>query len=430
MIIIRYLKFWLRMVLFAARGGKLFYAWVGSLALVAAYGAYHYYDHVIEGLAVTNMSDQVSWGIGIANFVYFVGVAASAALIITPAYVFMRKDIKEVVLIAQVLAFVAVVLCLLFIVTDMGRPERLWHIMPLLGKLNLPGSLLAWDVVVFNGYLVLNLHIPGYLLWRRYNGVEPSPWAYLPFIFIAMGWAVSLHVVTAFLLGGLGSRHFWNTAILAPRFLITTGASGPAMLTLIFYAVRRLTPLAVKDSVFEYLRTVMQVTLPINFFLIGCEVFYEFYTGKLTSASAQYLYFGLHGYHGLTVIIWSAVAMNTVAMIILLSSRMKLLSWVHFLACGLTIFGIWIEKGMGLIFPGFTPTPLGEIVEYFPSMAEVAVNVGVLALGMLLFTLMAKVTIGILTGELRVPGSELPPPATEPLVTAEPPQEPEPAPAV
>lgn len=416
MLIVRYLNFWLQMVLFAARGGKRFYAWVLSLALVAAFGAYHYYEHVVVGLSVTNMSDQVSWGIGIANFVYFVGVAASAALIITPAYVFMRKDIKEVVLIAQVLAFVAVVLCLLFIVTDMGRPERLWHIMPLLGKLNLPGSLLAWDVVVFNGYIVLNLHIPGYLLWKRYNGVEPNPWAYLPFIFIAMGWAVSLHVVTAFLLGGLGSRHFWNTAILAPRFLITTGASGPALLTLIFYAVRRLTPLHVKDSVFEYLRTVMQVTLPINFFLIGCEVFYEFYTGKLTSASAQYLYFGLHGYHGLTVIIWSAVAMNTIAMALLLSSRTKLLSWVHFLACGLTIFGIWIEKGMGLIFPGFTPTPLGEIVEYFPSLAESSVNVGVLALGILLFTLMAKVVIGIQSGQLRLPGSDALP---TPLVPSE-----------
>jgi molybdopterin-containing oxidoreductase family membrane subunit len=234
-----------------------------------------------------------------------------------------------------------------------------------------------------------------------------------------MGWAVSLHVVTAFLLSGLGSRHFWNTAILAPRFLITTGASGPAMLTLIFYVLRRLTPLNVKDSVFEYLKAVMKVTMPLNFFLIGCEVFHEFYTGRLSSASAQYLYFGLHGHDQLTKIIWSAVAMNTVATIILLSNKTKILSPAHFIACGLTIFGIWIEKGMGLIFPGFTPTPLGEIVEYFPSLPEVAVNVGVLAVGMLLFTIMAKVTIGIQMGQLAMPGSQ--PAPAPPASTDEPP---------
>lgn len=432
MIIIRYLKFWLRMALFAARGGKAFYAWVGSLSVVALFGLYHYYEHISIGLSVTNMSDQVSWGIGIANFVYFVGVAAAAAVLVTPAYVYHRKDIKEVVLIGENLAFVAIVLCLLFIVTDVGRPERLWHLMPPIGRLNLPSSLLSWDVLVFNGYILLNLHIPAYLLWKRYNGEEPNPWMYLPFVFISIGWALSIHVVTAFLLSGLGSRHFWNTAILAPRFLISAGASGPALLTFIFYVVRRTTPLKVKDSVFEYLKTVMAITMPINIFLLGCEIFHEIYTGTLHAASARYLYFGLHGHDQLTKVIWIAVAMNTVATILLVSKRTKILTAPHFIACGLTVLGIWVEKGLGLIFPGFTPTPLGEIVEYLPAFGEIAVSFGVLAIGALMFTIMAKVTIGIQMGQLRLPGRESMPPrpsAPEPEHAPEPAPEPAPAPA-
>ena len=428
MLIIRYLKFWLRMTTYAARGGKLFYGWIASLSVIALFGLYHYYEHISIGLSVTNMNDQVSWGIGIANFVYFVGVAAAAAVLVTPAYVYHRKDIKEVVLLGENLAFVAIVLCLLFIVTDVGRPERLWHLMPPLGKLNLPSSLLSWDVLVFNGYIVLNLHIPGYLLWKRYNGLEPSPWAYLPFVFISIGWAMSIHVVTAFLLSGLGSRHFWNTAILAPRFLISAGASGPALLTFIFYVVRRNTPLKVQDSVFEYLKSVMRITMPVNLFLLGCEIFHELYTGTLSASSARYLYFGLNGHDQLTKIIWTAIAMNTAATILLLSSRTKILTPAHFIACGLTVFGIWIEKGMGLIFPGFTPTPLGEIVEYVPALGEVAVSCGVLAIGAMMFTIMAKVTIGIQMGQLRVPGGEaLPPQPSTHVVESV--SEPEPTPA-
>ncbi len=402
MIIIRYVNFWIRMTTFALRGGKLFYAWTGFLVLAALYGVYHYIEHITEGLRVTNMSDQVSWGIGIANFVYFVGVAAGAAVLVVPAYAYHREDVKEIVLLGELLAVVAVTMCLLFIVTDVGQPLKLWHLMPPIGKLNLPSSLLAWDVLVFNGYLFLNLHIPGYLLYRRYLGEKPRPLAYLPFVFISMVWAVSIHTVTAFLLSGLGSRHFWNTPILAPRFLISAGASAPALMILLFTVIKRVTKLDVKDSVFEYFKYVLRITMPINLFLLGCEVFHEFYTGALHSASAYYLYFGLHGHSMLTAFIWTAIAFNVTATTIFLIPKLRNDNRVLFAGCGLTLVGIWIEKGMGLIFPGFIPDPLGEIVEYAPNAGEIIVSLGIAALGAFLFTLMAKITIAIQTGDLRL----------------------------
>jgi Ni/Fe-hydrogenase subunit HybB-like protein len=396
-----YLVYVFRMIRCAAVGSRGYYLWMGFLLLFVGMGGVSWGHHLRDGLIVTNMNDHVSWGIGIANFVYFVGVAAGAAVLVVPAYAYVRADIKEVVLLGELLAVCAVTMCLLFIITDVGRPLRLWHLMPVIGILNLPSSLLAWDVIVFSGYLALNLHIPGYLLYKQYTGKKPAWIAYMPFVFTSMVWAVSIHTVTAFLLSGLGSRPHWNTPILAPRFLISAGASGPALLVFVLELVRRYTRLEIRETVFEYFKYVLRIAMPINLFLLGCEAFNEFYAGSLHSASAHYLYFGLHGHAMLTKWIWTAIAFNVVATTIFVVPRLRDNRKALYVGCGLTIVGIWIEKGMGLIFPGFIPNPLGEIVEYTPNAGEIFVNLGVVALGALMFTAMTKVTVAIQTGELH-----------------------------
>ena len=395
-------KYFWRMTRCVFVGTRAYYLWMGTLFAVLGIAAVSYVHHLTDGLVVTNMTDQVSWGIGIANFVYFVGVAAAAALLVFPAYVLGRKDIKHVVLFGEVLAFVAVTMCMLFILTDLGRPERLWHIIPVIGLLNLPNSMLAWDVLVFNGYLALNLYIPCYLLYVMYLGRKPTPWVYLPPVFISILWAISIHTVTAFLLAGLGSRPHWSTAILAPRFLISAGASGPALLIIIFTIIRRFTRMPIEQSVFEYLKSILRVTMPVNLFLLGCELFQEFYTGSQHTVGAHYLFFGLHGHNVLTYWIWSAIALNITAMTVFLVPVFRKYAWLQLAASICTIIGIWIEKGMGLIFPGFVPSPLGEVAEYTPNLGEILVSFGVVAIGGLMFTVFAKIIIAIQLGELAL----------------------------
>jgi molybdopterin-containing oxidoreductase family membrane subunit len=203
-------------------------------------------------------------------------------------------------------------------------------------------------------------------------------------------------------LSGLGSRPFWNTPILAPRFLISAGASAPALLIILFTAIKYFTKQRVKDSVFEYFLSVLRITMPINLFLVGCEVFQEFYTGSLHAASAYYLYFGLHGHSMLPKFIWTALAFNVTATVIFLVPKLRARKSLMYMACGLTVVGIWTEKGMGLIFPGFVPSPLGEIVEYAPNLGEILLNIGIVALGAFVYTMFAKVTIAIQNGELRL----------------------------
>ncbi|GMV19851.1 MAG: polysulfide reductase NrfD [Polyangiaceae bacterium] len=402
----QFVKYWIRMARCAVVGSRAYYVWMGTLLLFIVMAGLEFNHTLRAGLIVTNMSDDVSWGIGIANFVYFVGVAAGAAVLVVPAYLYHREDIKELVLLGELLAVVAVSMCLLFIMTDVGRPDRLWHLTPGIGHLNLPSSLLSWDVVVFTGYLLMNLHIPGYLLYSRYRGKKPTALMYLPFVFLSMIWAISIHTVTAFLLSGLGSRPFWNTPILAPRFLISAGASAPALLIMLFTVIKHFTKLNVKQSVFDYFLYVLRIAMPINLFLVGCEIFQEFYTGSLHSASAYYLYFGLHGHAMLPAFIWTAVAFNVCATIVFLVPKLRQNTKLMYAACGLTVVGIWTEKGMGLIFPGFVPNPLGEIVEYAPNAGEIILNLGIVALGAFLYTAMAKVTIAIQSGDLRAEGAK------------------------
>ncbi|MGZ3703069.1 MAG: sulfate reduction electron transfer complex DsrMKJOP subunit DsrP [Bdellovibrionota bacterium] len=399
--IVAYIKFWFRMIGFALRGGPRFYLWMGALLVLMSTGAVFYLDQFARGLIVTNLSDQVSWGAYIANFTFLVGVAAAAVLLVVPAYVYHHKPTKDIVLLGELLAVAAIMMCLMFILVDMGRPDRFLHVLPYFGRLNFPRSVLAWDVIVLNGYLLLNLHISGYVLFMKYRGRAPSPFFYLPVVFLSILWAVSIHTVTAFLYSGFGSRPFWNEAILAPRFLISAFAGGPAILTIAFRSIQRFTKMPISEDVFTLLKRIVAITMPVNLFLLFCELFKEFYTNSTHVASARYLYFGLHGAHMLQPFIWSAISLDLLALAVFLIPRLRDNNKIFLAASFMAVVGIWTEKGMGLIIPGFIPSPLGDIVEYTPSLHEFFVCLGIWATGLFIYTLLAKVAVGILTGDLK-----------------------------
>ncbi len=225
----------------ALEGDWRYYTWIGVLSIIVLFGINAYCRQFVNGLIVTGMSDQVSWGVYIANFTFLVGVAAAAVMMVIPVYIYNNEDLHDLVIFGELLAVAAILMCLAFVTVDLGRPDRFWHLIPGIGKFNFPGSMLSWDVIVLNGYLLLNVHICGYLLYCRYCGKPPAKWFYIPFVFIAIVWAVSIHTVTAFLYVGLGGRPFWNSAIVGPRFLASAFTAGPALIILAMQVVRRVT---------------------------------------------------------------------------------------------------------------------------------------------------------------------------------------------
>lgn len=381
----------------STEGSLLFYLWMFVLTAVALVGANAWAVQVADGMIVTHMTDHVSWGLYIANFTFMVGVAAGGVMMVIPAYLYHNKKMHDVVIVGEILAIAAIVMCLLFVVVDLGRPERFWHLIPGIGRFNWPMSMLTWDVIVLTGYLLLNLHICGYLMYMRFLGKQPNRAWYVPFVMVSIFWAISIHTVTAFLYCGLGGRPFWNTALLAPRFLASAFVAGPAFILLILEVLKRIIGRRIDSGPGELLIKIIRVTIVINLLMMISEIFTEFYTGGEHTASARYLFLGLHGHHALVPWIWTAIVFNLLAVWLFMTRWVFRHSWVLVTACILAFVGAWIEKGMGLIVPGFIPSTLHEIVEYTPSLTEWKVSVGIWAFGLMVLTILLKIAIAVYT---------------------------------
>ncbi len=402
-----YLIFLWRCAQIAFVGDWRYYAWMGGLTVFCLLGLHAYCNQLVHGLIVTGMSDEVSWGVYIANFTFLVGVAAAAVMMVIPVYIYDNEELHDLVIFGELLAVAAIIMCLAFVTVDLGRPDRFWHLIPGIGQLNFPRSMLSWDVIVLNGYLLLNIHICGYLLYCRYQNRKPSKWFYIPFVFVAIFWAVSIHTVTAFLYVGLGGRPFWNSSIVGPRFLASAFSAGPAIIILALQVIRRVTHYHITNKALLTLRSIVQVSMLINVFLLINEVFKEFYSGNLHVASSRYLFLGLDGHHALVPWIWTAIAFNLISMFLLILPLSRSLKWLD-VACVLCIVGIWIEKGMGLVIPGFIPTPLGALIEYTPSLNETLVCLGIWAFGLLCYTIFLRMSVPILQGTLSKANERLP----------------------
>jgi len=384
------------------KGSKAYYVWVCCLLVLAAVGATAYLHQLDEGLIVTNMRDQVSWGFYISNFTFMVGVAAAAVLLVIPAYVYHWKPIKEIVILGELLAVSAIIMCMLFVTVDIGHPERAWHLIPFLGKLNWPYSLLAWDVVVLNVYLVLNATIATYILYSLYYQREPNKHFTTPLILCSIPSAISIHTVTAFLYNGLGARPFWNSSILVPRFLASAFCSGPAFMILIFMVVRRFTRFKIDNKAIQKIAELIAYAMFINLLLLGAELFKEYYTGSIHLAPVEYLFQGLDGHSMLVPWIWTAMTFNITAFVIFLIPELRKKELTLVIGCVLMFIGVYIEKGMGLVIPGFIPDVLHEIYEYSPSGTELLLALGIWATGLLIYTVLLKVAIPILDGDFHV----------------------------
>jgi molybdopterin-containing oxidoreductase family membrane subunit len=374
-------------------GGTAYRLFLGFLLVVMAQGLYAYSVQWREGLAATGMSNIVSWGLYISNFTFLVGVAAAAVMLILPAYIFKDPDFHRVVIIGECVAVGALVMCLTFILVDLGGPHRAWHLMPIIGLFNFPSSILAWDVLVLNGYLVLNTVVPGYILYCHYHQRKPDERKYMPFVLLSIAWAFSIHLVTAFLYQGLPARAFWNNPLMGPRFLASAFAAGPALITLVVAVIHTQTSFKIRESLFNKLRLIIVVSAIINLIMLFSEVFKEFYTPTHHSLSAVYLWFGLDGHNSLVPWIWTAVIMNVIATLILMLNPGKNNPKVLLPASALLFVSIWMEKGIGLIVPGLVPSPMGEIVDYLPSWVEISVTFSVLALGVFVVTFLIRPAI-------------------------------------
>lgn len=374
------------------KGPKGYYLWLAFLLGVIAVGGLVYIYQLQQGLTITGMSRDVSWGLYISQFTYFVGVAASAVMLVLPAYFHHYKQFKRMIIFGEFIAIAAVIMCMLFIVVDMGQPQRMLNVV-LHPTFN---SVMFYDMMVLVGYLCLNVIIGWVTLEAERLDIEPPKWIkYL--IYLSIIWAFSIHTVTAFLYAGLPGRHYWLTAIMAARFLASAFCSGPALLLLLVLGMKRLTGYDPGKEAVRTLTLIITYAMCINVFFYLCEVFTAFYSGMPGHQHPLVYLFAGHGTEipWVTYWMWAAVLMAAASLCILvppsMRENMKLLPW----ALGMLVMATWIDKGLGLLIGGFTPNPFDGFTNYLPSLPEIAIAVAIYAVGLLVISLLWKIALDV-----------------------------------
>jgi len=373
------------------KGSKAYWIWVFFLLLLIGVGFFFYLEQLKQGLTITGLSRDASWGFYIGQFTFLVGVAASAVMLVLPYYLHNVKEFGRITLFGEFLAVAAVIMCLLFIIVDLGRPMRLLNII----LYPSPRSLMFWDMVVLSGYLLLNLIISWNVLEAERNDVAPPSWL-KTLIYISIPWAVSIHTVTAFLYAGLPGREYWLTAIMAARFLASAFAAGPALLILLVLILKRFSGFDPGQTAVEKLSVIVTYAMMISIFFVLLEFFTAYYSGIPGHAeSITYLFFGLEGHNQWVPWMWAFMGLAIFSLVLLINPSTRKNPLTMAIACAAVFISLWIEKGLTLVIGGFVPNAFNQITEYLPTMPELLISLAVWSLGFLLLTFLYKIAVSV-----------------------------------
>lgn len=375
----------------ALQGDKRYWSWVIALMALIGIGMYFYLRQFNEGLTITGLSRDVTWGLYIAQFTFLVGVAASAVMVVLPYYLHNYKDFGKITILGEFLAIAAVIMCMTFIFVDMGQPFRILNVF----LHPTPHSLMFWDTVALGGYLVLNVIISQITLGAERKGVAPPKWI-RPVIILSIPWAISIHTVTAFLYAGLAARPFWMTAILAPRFLASAFSGGPALLILFCLLLRKFTKFDAGKEPIQKMAQIVTYALAANVFFVLMELFTAIYSNIPEHvAHFEYLFLGLDGNTTYVPWMWTSMILAVVALALLIVPQTRKNESILAFSCIILFISLWIDKGLGLMIAGFVPSPLGTVPDYAPTFAEIMISVGIYGIGLLIVTLLYKIALSV-----------------------------------
>ncbi len=375
----------------ALKGSPTYWGWIVLLLAVVGVGFMTYLYQFQEGLKITGMSRDVSWGLYIGQLTYFVGVAASGVMVVLPYYLHDYKAFGRITILGEFLAIASIIMCGLFVMVDLGNLPRMLNIILYPN----PTSILFYDMIVLNVYMLLNLVIGWNVLSAEKKGVSYPQWVKV-LIYISIPWAFSIHTVTAFLYAGLPGRHYWLTAIMAARFLSSAFCSGPAILILLCFIVRKFTKFDPGKEQIGTLASIVAYAMILNVFFFLLELFTAFYSqipGHMHPF--VYLFSGLEGHGKLVPWMWTAGCFAVLALLLLIVPASRRNENTLILACVSVFISTWIDKGLGLVVGGFIPNPFEKVFEYWPTLPEVVISMGVWATGLFVITVLYKITVSV-----------------------------------
>jgi Ni/Fe-hydrogenase subunit HybB-like protein len=230
-------------------GGKPFYMLVGFIGLfiIAALGAAFYMEH--NGHHVTGMSNQVIWGTPHV-FAIFLIVAASGALnVASISSVFSKTAYKPLARLSGLLAITLLVGGLVVLVLDLGRPDRLIVAMTYYNF----KSIFAWNIMLYTGFMGIVAVYLWMMMERKMNSyTKPAGLA-------AFVWRLILTTGTGSIFGFLVAREAYNSALLAPMFIIMSFSFGLAIFILVLMGMYKWSNRPLGDAILYRLKNLLGV---------------------------------------------------------------------------------------------------------------------------------------------------------------------------
>ena len=386
-----YLTFFRRAFQVSFSGNRRFQLWMALLAVVGFLGLHAYARQLVDGLAVTGMSDPVPWGAYISNFAFLVAIAAGAVLVVFPIRFDASREARILVHLAELVALVALTAALLFVFVDIGRPERFLNT---LRRPHLPESMLSWDVVELGGFGVLLSLLVALTIRAAVTRRRPSAVLAGGVVLATTLWAVIVPVGDALLFTECHARPLWDSVLVVPRFLAASLAAGAGFMILFASTLRFLRVLDVPHPPLQRLLQLLRRALAIVVILLLVEAVLEARAEHVPGASWTETILDWRG--GDTIAIGAAAGIGllgaSLVALYLPLGHLGRRRALRDLFCATMLIGLWLEKSAGFVVPGFTPSTLGEPVRYLPTLHEVLVCVGIGAFGLFALTLCARVT--------------------------------------
>ncbi len=404
-------------VLRNVRINKGFILWMGFLFTLLALCLLAYSIQLRKGLGVTGLRDFTSWGMYIANFVFFVATSLVGMLISSVLGLIGYQWVKPISRIAEIIAIAFAAVAGLVIVSDMGRPDRLPYVF-MYGRVQSP---ILWDVTVVTTYFVLSLLLwffplipdlaisksrmdgrPAFLVkayeilsfrWEHHEEqYKIMKQAVRILLILIIPTAFAIHTVTSWLFA-VTPRTGWDSTIFGPYFISGAFVSGTAAVIIAMYFFRvnyRLEKYLTEDHFEKIGRVLVLVSIVYLYFNLN-EFLVPGY--KLKAGDAIHLRELFTGHFA--PLFWGIQILGLIAPIILLLFR-RMRRPVPMLIISLIVLGAsWLKRLIIVIPPQAHPNlPIQKVppewIVYRPTLIESAVTLASILLVLIIITVLSK----------------------------------------
>lgn len=348
------------------------------LLAIVAFAVFAWLYQLQFGLGVTGMNKPIFWGIYIVTFVFFIGISAGGIAVASLSHLAGIEKFKSIARVAEVVAIISLILAMLGILFDLGRPERLLHLFIYPQFI----SPLIWDVFIINIYL-------GLCVAMLYSGIKGKAKLLKTFAYISIPAFVLVHSVTAWIFGLMKSQASWHTAILAPLFIASALVSGLAAIILALIFARRFLGVHVAGDVIAGLGRYFKILLPVLFYLLFCEFLtVGFANTPAHSMVLKELFLGRFAW-----IFWFDMALGIIIPYLIIASPFGNRTAAIGVVSLLSFLGVFAER-IDIILPSFFHPAIMNLrtpTTYNPTWVEYSLIAGLFALGVILFIFASKV---------------------------------------